>query len=177
MGFDYSYITVTKKTDKPKLMSFIAQHVTMENTSYGACATIAFRSDETIRQYLTDSFNESEEEESPDQLLKALNSETTEIGYIYFDIKEVPDAQFIYTRFTAATTNMSLLFCNSDSIKDWFIHFARTVNAIAVFLDLEDQDYKFIFKDGQSADITVSGSTELNSTDSYEEIIKDYQTV
>ena len=176
MGFDYSFITVTKKSDKSKLMSFIAQHVIMENTNFGARATIVFKSDETIREYLSDSFSESDKEESPDQLLNALHSETAEIGYIYFDIKEVPDAQFIYTRFTAATTNMSLLFCNSASVKDWFIHFGKTVNAIAVFLDLEDQDYKFIFQDGLRVDVSVSGNTELNSADRYEEIIKNYQS-
>ena len=175
MGFDYSFITVIKKIDKPKLTSFIAKHVTMENTSYGACATIVFKSDETIREFLKDSFSELEINESPYQILNALNNETAEIGYIYFDIKEVKNSEFIYTRFTAATTNMSLLFCNSISVKDWFINFGKNVNAIAIFLDLEEQDYKFIFKEGICVDVSVSGSTELNSANFYEEIIKNYQ--
>jgi len=176
MGFDYSYITVIKKIDKPKLTSFIAKHVTMENTSYGACgATIVFKSDETIRQYLRDSLSELEKDESPNQLLNALNSETAEIGYIYFDIREAKDSPYIFTRFTAATTNMSLLFYESVSVKDWFIDFGENVNAIAIFLDLEDQDYKFIFREGLSVDVSVAGSTELNSDNFYEEIIKEYQ--
>ena len=70
---------------------------------------------------------------------------------------------------------MSLLFYNSISVKDWFINFGKNVNAIAIFLDLEDQDYKFIFKEGICVDVSASGSTEFNSDNFYEEIIKDYQ--
>ena len=150
MGLDYSYIVVSRKSDKSKLISYLTNNINFETTNFGTRTTIEFKLDEAIKEYLQDGSDESEKDNEINSLI---SGEAVEIGYIYIDIKEPSGSEFIFASFTAATTNMSLLFCNSISVKTWFINFSKSVNAIAVFLDLEDQDYELIQNEGLDANV------------------------
>ena len=155
MGLDYSYIVVAKKSDKESLVSYIANNIDLESTDFGVGATIEFKIDEVIDEYLQEVVNEFQKAEHSPETNSLITTGTAKIGYIYFDIKEPVGSEFIFASFTAATTNMSLLFSNSTSIQTWFINFSKSVNAIAVFQDLEDQEYKLIHNEGIDLDIIV----------------------
>ena len=75
---------------------------------------------------------------------------------------------------------MSTLFVSSESIKKWFINFSKRVDAIATFIDVEEERYKFIYREGEETDIwhCLDNSTdETTLLDFYEKVVSDYSEV
>lgn len=184
MGLDYSYITIFKKADKQKLTSRLSLDATINKTDFGMCSTINFKVDKSILEYLKSIIRQNE----------GINLRTTlffkksrfkdyfsgdfgKIGCVYIEEKVFPNTNYIFVSFSAATTSMSILFQNSASIKEWFISLSKEVNAVATFLDLEDNGYRFIYKNGQEVDIAFPRDGEQLSPeqDFYKKICDEYK--
>ena len=75
------------------------------------------------------------------------------IGCIDFGINEGIDKSII--DFVCVTTNMSILFHRSDSVKNWFLELACLLEADICYLDKENVGYKIVYAKGQEIDIEI----------------------
>lgn len=172
MGLDYSYIIGLKKANKPKLLYHLQQRATLQKSDFGDCAIINFQLDRTIVNYLKASIRREEGFNLKTTLLFKksnfkdyfLDDETGVVGCIYYCEKEIKDDQYVFAIFTAATTSMSILFQESLSIRKWFIELSKEVNATATFIDLEDEGYRFIYKQEQEIDLMIKSFKEEPET-------------
>lgn len=163
MGLDYSYVTVIRRTDKPRLMEQLSRKVITETLDSGNGVIIDFKLDKTIKDYLMRTIRELEGIRLKTTLLfkKARfrdhfpDDESGRIGFLYMDEKGRDGADYVFVRFTAATTSMSVLLDESVSIKNWFLELSIAINAITTFLDLEHNGYHFIYGNEQGINISL----------------------
>ncbi len=181
MGLDYSYIAIFKKINKPRLFKKLSTDAIIQDLDFGKCATIKFKIDKPILEYLKSNIRQTE----GINLRTTLLFKTTKfpdyfagdfgkIGCIYIDEKPFGNNEDLMVSFSAATTAMSYLFQNSLSIKQWFIALSAELNAITTFLDLEDNGLKFIYNNGKEVDIVFTDNTKIASPE-YEFYKKIYQ--
>ncbi|OUJ68582.1 hypothetical protein BXP70_27870 [Hymenobacter crusticola] len=172
MGLDYSYVLLIKRTAEPSLRTHLMEvgSLTQLAAPFGTCVTLDFPLDEALVDYLKERIRDHHGDAWPWRLLFQKRSgypayfptpTTGRIGCIYLDIKPVPSSDYAFVSFDAATSRMSQLFQRSASIKNWFVHLSRFVNAKAAFLDTEEQGYEFFYRDGARITATLTEEGEL----------------
>ncbi|MEK8132974.1 hypothetical protein WMW72_34355 [Paenibacillus filicis] len=174
MGLDYSFVTVIHDHYRDKLFEYIKKHGTL---SYGDCACIHFEMDSFILKYLeggydwTPHYDKTRVEEYIEPDGKA------RIGCIYISVRELEGTnKEIEVSFTAATTDMSLLFKDSVSISRWFITLSKELNSIITYIDLESEGIRIIYCKGLELRLELNGGeyhlSELSK--SFLDIIKEF---
>lgn len=183
MGLDYSYITIFKRVNKAKLAARLFTDATIDDIEFGKCATIRFKTDKPILEYIKGLIRQTEGINLRTTLLfktskfpDYFSGDFGKVGCIYIDEKPFGNDDYLMVSFSAATTAMSILFQNSLSIKQWFISLSVELNAITTFIDLEDNWLKFIYNKGEEVDVVFTDNTEVAFPDYefYKKIYEEY---
>lgn len=157
MGLDYSFTTVIQENQKSKLYDYIKQHGRLDRKD---CSCLFFEMDSFILKYLEGGYDwrphydktEIEKHIEPDG--------KASIGSIYLKERKLSSDE-IEVSFTAATSDMSLLFKDSISISRWFIGLSKEVNSIITYIDLEDEGVRIMFYKGSSVQLDIRGDNHL----------------
>lgn len=135
---------------------------------------IDFPLDDAISMYLVENIREDEGLKFRNTLFfkksKYRNyfptDQTGRIGYITFSL--LKGKHHTFAIFMAVTTQMSYLFLDSKSVKDWFIQLSRDTHAIATFIDMEDMEdmgCRFIYMNNEVVDILIKEGNTTNDTE------------
>lgn len=187
MGLDYSFVIVINAGQEDALLAIMQQ---TEGISLypDNCMVIDVKLDEHINEYLKVSIRQTEEL-SLLQWLAIKKSKFTDyfpadgmgrIGCIYTGNFKNTATNQTFAQFTAATTSMSVLFSESSSLRQWFINIAKQVNAKAVFIDCEDQNYIFIYDGDSEIDLHInsySAHDVATNSESLRNICVSYETI
>ncbi|MDJ0365064.1 hypothetical protein QMK33_07860 [Hymenobacter sp. H14-R3] len=170
MGLTYSFVLLLPQSEEQALFEHLSQAGRIDELpGIGTCLVLDFPLDELILAYLED-LAETINGDSLKSRLPLHKSEhreyfpddiTGRIGCIYLDKKQMPATPYMYAKFTAASSTMSRLFQASPSIRGWFLHLSSRLNATAAFLDLEEQGYEFIYRQGQPITATLTEDLAL----------------
>ncbi|WP_153800808.1 hypothetical protein [Foetidibacter luteolus] len=183
MGLDYRYITIIEKSNRERLITKLSIDATEHKSKFGNCTVIHFKLDKDILHYLKREIQQNErlgywknlffrKSRFNDYFL----GDKVKIGCIYIEEENLSDFDYLIVSFKAASTSMSILFQNSRSIKEWFVDLSKEVNAAVTFLDMEDDGYRIIYKNGMEMEMTFPEDAEkiLDEQKFYLKIFEDF---
>lgn len=169
MGLDYSYVLLIDKEEKAKLWEHIQNNGEQEDIVYGnTCLSINFELDDSIFDYLKYTIRTDENLSVKNTFLFKKDhypdffpdENLGRIGCIFLHFYDSKIKDKVFVSFSAATSRMSILFQDSDSIKSWFLNLSKTLQSIVMFIDLEDQGLKCFSLDGAELDLFIGDKTE-----------------
>ncbi|WHX49589.1 hypothetical protein QNH46_02560 [Paenibacillus woosongensis] len=67
----------------------------------------------------------------------------------------------IEVSFTAATSDMGLLFRDSVSITRWFVELSKKINSIITYIDLEDEGVRIVYFNGSDVSLELKSNHHL----------------
>lgn len=174
MGLNYSYILVIDKEEEANLLSLIKKRCQSNKEDSRENLVIDFPLDDAISMYLVENIQEDEGLKFRNTLFFKKSKyrdyfptdQTGRIGYITFSL--LKDKHHTFAIFMAVTTQMSYLFLDSKSVKDWFIQLSRDTHAMATFIDMEDMEdmgCRFIYMNNEEVDILIKEGNATNDTE------------
>lgn len=155
MGLDYSYVLVIKKDKRDELFQFVKEHGEVAlSDSFSAY----FEMDSHVLKYLEGGYDWKPHYDKAEIQKYLLPDNRARIGGIDYD-ERIPQAndEELVVRFTAVTSDMSQLFGDSVSVRNWFVALSRRVDAKMTYLDLESEGRRIIFLKGSEAFLDFKG--------------------
>ncbi len=155
MGLDYTYILVIKKSKREKLINFIKAS---EEVCESESICINFEVDSFILKYLEGGYDWKPHYDKKEMNQYLTLDNKARIGGIDYLEREVNiHGEELVVSFTAVTSDMSHLFQESISIRNWFIMLSKKVDAIITYLDMEGEGHRIIYFNGRETALEFVG--------------------
>ena len=176
MGLDYCYVLLIDKKEKANLWEHLRKNGNSESIYGETCLSIDFELDNKIFEYLRNNIAEDKGRISKEKLL--LNREgypsyfpeihLGRVGCIFIRFYDSQMDNKLFVQFSAATTQMSILFQDSESVEEWFLNLGKKFGSIVTFIDLEEQGFKFISSGDKECNMLLGDDDlELEIEDEY----------
>ena len=162
MGLDYGYSILIKESSEEKVTDYLKVNADLsEDYDSTKCISIIAEIDSFILKYLEGGYDIYPHYDKSEIHPWLLDGFKAKIGCVYvyrFQLK----TGFLRYLFTAATSDMSLLFRESVRIKEWFTELSKSVDSKLTYVDLEHEGHKIIFWEGKEIDIELKGDRFLS---------------
>lgn len=168
MSYNFWFKLVIKKENKDKLINYINNNGSMNDIGYIG----RFKFDKYILSYLQSYHSDEEIQKQIDR------NEKASIGYIFYNERiEENNPDTIGISFMAATSYMSELFRESESIYKWFIELSNLTSSMLTYIDFEHLGYRIIFHKGKEVNIQIrydNQEYDYSGIPQFNEIIDDF---
>jgi hypothetical protein len=174
MGLNFRYVMLIKQADEPRLLTHLLQVGSIQQLPepFGTCLTLTFPLDDTLLWYLQGSIYGAYSAYAANRKTKFFLNKNEHrdhfptdtsgrVGCIYLESKQLEASGYSFFSFDAATSAMSRLFQHSLSIRNWFLDLSSVLQAEATFLDLEEEGYEFMYRQGQPIVATLTQNMEV----------------
>lgn len=127
MGLDYRYVLVIQENQQAELLKYVSEHGIINGTD---CFSIYFNVDSSVLKYVEGGFSWKPKDDQ-DEVKHNFNADhQAAIGCIYYSTEKLDtNCNELIVSFTAATSDMSLLFEDSRVVLKWFIALSHHLDA------------------------------------------------
>jgi len=149
MGLDYNYRLIIGKNQKERLLRYAQAHGELTGTN-SFC--LHFDVDSAILKYLEGGYSFRPHYDQDEIGRSLLPGNKARIGAIEYSEEQLDhDPERLRIRFAAVTSDMSLMFQESNAVRSWFVALSKHVDAIITYLDMEAEGQRMIYGNGKEA--------------------------
>ncbi|WP_128101555.1 hypothetical protein [Paenibacillus sp. DCT19] len=155
MGLDYRYVLVIQASQQAQLLKYVSEHGVINGTD---CFSINFNVDSSVLKYVEGGFSWKPKDDQ-DEVERYFNADhQAKIGCIYYSAEKMDmNANELIVSFTAATSDMSLLFEDSRVVQKWFIALSHHLDARIAYLDMESEGHRILYLNGSETWLEFKG--------------------
>ena len=162
MGLNNTYLITIEKEKESKAIEYILNNCNIRETQLpnplqtkDNCLSLNVKVDIPIKRYLRNyyyhgRFNSDYQEE---RIENFINNNTVSIGCVDVNSEEFDNK--VNLRFVCVTSQMSELFTDSVSIRNWFIELCKLTNAETGVYDRENHYVELFWFNGESKSLKV----------------------
>ncbi|WP_145410645.1 hypothetical protein [Paenibacillus xylanexedens] len=155
MGLDYRYVLVIRENKQEELLKYVSEHGVINGAD---CFSIYVDVDSSVLKYVEGGFSWKPKEDQ-DEVKHYFNSDhQATIGCIYYSVEKMDtNCNELIVSFTAATSDMSLLFEDSRVVHKWFIALSHHLDARIAYLDMESEGHRILYLNGSETWLEFKG--------------------
>lgn len=159
MSVRHTYNLVINKTKREKLYQYVFANSTPESDF--DCFSLFFKVDSHVLKYLEDWDYYPEPEWPRKDVWSQLTPDgRAKIGCIYVVERAVSESEIEIT-FLPSCWDISWLFRDSLSVREWFIELSEMISATMTFLKLENEGHRILYYKGELIDVGLKGERHL----------------
>ncbi|MEY8745187.1 hypothetical protein AB9M62_38595 [Bacillales bacterium AN1005] len=155
MGLDYRYVLVIQENQQAELMKYVSEHGIINGTD---CFSIYFNVDSSVLKYVEGGFSWKPKDDQNEVKHNFNVDHQAKIGCIYYSIEKLDtNCNELIVSFTAATSDMSLLFEESKVVQKWFITLSHHLDARIAYLNMESEGHRILYLNGSETWLEFKG--------------------